>query len=93
MPDKVVRAQLIKHYAMKTYGGVDVHVQIYILLTSALVGGEWLASRPGRFTPGERAPGIHCIGDWAGPRVGLDNVEKFLNPTGTRNPIPRSSSP
>jgi hypothetical protein len=27
-------------------------------LTSALDGGEWSASRPGRFTPRERAPGI-----------------------------------
>jgi hypothetical protein len=26
-------------------------------LTSALDGGEWSASRPGRFTPRERAPG------------------------------------
>jgi hypothetical protein len=39
---------------MKTYGGVDV--QIHIFLTSALVGGEWSASRPGRFTPGKEAP-------------------------------------
>jgi hypothetical protein len=30
---------------MKTYGGVDV--QIHIFLTLALVGGEWSASRPG----------------------------------------------
>jgi hypothetical protein len=36
-------------YAMKAYGGVDA--QIHIFLTSALVGGEWSASRPGRFTP------------------------------------------
>jgi hypothetical protein len=27
-------------------------------------------------TPGERAPDTHCIGDWVGPRVGLDAVEK-----------------
>jgi hypothetical protein len=31
-------------------------------LTSALDGGEWSASRPGRFTPRERAPGTHWIG-------------------------------
>jgi hypothetical protein len=36
---------------MKTYGGVDVHIHIF--LTSALVGGEWSASRPCRFTPGK----------------------------------------
>jgi hypothetical protein len=36
---------------MKAYGGVDV--QIHTFLTSALVGGEWSATRPGRFTPGK----------------------------------------
>jgi hypothetical protein len=31
--------------------------------TSALDGGEWSASCPGRaFTPGERIPGTHCTG-------------------------------
>jgi hypothetical protein len=59
---------------MKAYGGVVV--QIHIFLTSALVGGEWSASRPGHFTPGERAPGTHWIGGWVDPRAGLDDVEK-----------------
>jgi hypothetical protein len=59
---------------MKAYGGVDE--QIYIFLTSALVGREWSASRPCHFTPGERALSTHCIGGWVGPRAGLDNVEK-----------------
>jgi hypothetical protein len=36
---------------MDMYGGVDVYIRIF--LTSALVGGEWLASRPGSFTPGK----------------------------------------
>jgi hypothetical protein len=40
---------------MKAYGGVDA--LIHIFLTSALAGGEWSASRPGRFTPGEK-PGV-----------------------------------
>jgi hypothetical protein len=61
--------------------------------TSALVGGEWSTSRPGRFTPGERAPGTHLIGDWVDLRAGLDDLEKILDPTGTRTPTPRSSSP
>jgi hypothetical protein len=45
-------------------------------LTSALVGGEWSDSRPGRITLGERAPGTHWIGGWLDPRAGLDDVEK-----------------
>jgi hypothetical protein len=53
---------------MKAYGGVDVYIHVF--LTSALVGGEWPASRPGRFIRVERAPGTHWI------RAGLDDVEK-----------------
>jgi hypothetical protein len=45
-------------------------------MTSALVGGEWSASRLGRFTPGEKAPVTHWIGGWVGPRTGLDDMEK-----------------
>jgi hypothetical protein len=56
---------------MKAYGGVDV--QIHIFLTLALVGGEWSASRPCRYTSGEWAPGTIGL---VGPRAGLDNVEK-----------------
>jgi hypothetical protein len=63
---------------MKTYGGADVQIHIY--LTSALVGDEWSASRPGHFTPGKRAPGTHWIGGSVDLRAGLDDVEhrKFL---------------
>jgi hypothetical protein len=39
---------------VKTYGRVDVWIHIF--LTSALAGGEWSASRPGRFTPGGNNP-------------------------------------
>jgi hypothetical protein len=66
---------LTKHYAMKAYGGVDVYIHVF--LTSALVGC-WSASRPGRFTLGERAPGTHWIGGWMGPRTGLDVQKKTL---------------
>jgi hypothetical protein len=59
---------------MKGYGGVNVYIHIFF--TSALVGGEWSASRPGRFTPEERASGTHWIGGWVDPRAGLDDVEK-----------------
>jgi hypothetical protein len=66
---------------MKAYG-VDVYIHIF--LTSALAGGEWSASRPGLFTPGERVPGTHWIGGWVDPRAGLDDVEKILDLTGNR---------
>jgi hypothetical protein len=36
---------------MNTY--VEVEVQLHAFLTSALNGGEWSGSRPGRFAPGE----------------------------------------
>jgi len=54
-----------------------------------------MASRPGRFAPRERAPGIHWIGGWADPRAGLDAVlrEKFPPPAGTRKPHHSSRSP
>jgi hypothetical protein len=39
---------------MKTYGEVDVYIHIF--LTSALVGGEWSASRPCRFIPEKEPP-------------------------------------
>jgi hypothetical protein len=45
----------------------------YSFSTSALDGGEWSASRPGRaLPPGERTPGTHYTGGWVGPRAGLD---------------------
>jgi hypothetical protein len=52
-------------------GCIDPH-----FLTSALVGGEWSASRPARFIPGERAPSTLWIEGWVDPRAGLDDVEK-----------------
>jgi hypothetical protein len=39
-------------------------------------GSEGIASRPGRFTPKERVPGIHWIRSWVHPRAGLDAVVK-----------------
>jgi hypothetical protein len=45
-------------------------------LTLALAGGEWAASRPGHFTPGEKAPGTQWIGGWVDPRAGLDDLKK-----------------
>jgi hypothetical protein len=58
-------------------GGVN------LFLTSAQIGGEWSASRTGRFTYGERALDTHWIGDGVGPRTGLyDAEEKGFPPPG-----------
>jgi hypothetical protein len=50
--------------------------KIHIILTLAQVGGEWSASRPGRFTPGEKAPGTHWTGGRVGPTTSLADTEK-----------------
>jgi hypothetical protein len=59
---------------MKKY--IEVRIQIYVFLTSSLIGDECLALRTGRFVPEKRAPVTHCIGGWVGPRNGLDDMEK-----------------
>jgi hypothetical protein len=59
-------------------------------LTSAIDEGEWPASRPGRFTPRERAPGIHGIGGWVSPRAVLDAVVKRKIPSHRRESSPRT---
>jgi hypothetical protein len=59
-------------------------------LTSALDGGEWSASRPGRFTPKERAPGTHWIGGWMGPRAVVEAVVKRKIPSPRRESNPRT---
>jgi hypothetical protein len=58
-------------------------------LTSALDGGEWSASRPGRFIPKERVPGIHRIACWASPRAVLDAVKRKI-PSPRRESNPRT---
>jgi hypothetical protein len=64
-------------------------------MTSRLVVGEWSASRPGRFIPGERATDTHWIGGWVGPQSqsGRRGEDKIPDSTGTRTPTLRPSSP
>jgi hypothetical protein len=49
---------------------------MYIDLHIFEVGGEWSTSLHGSFNPGERAIGTHWIGDWVGPKVGLEDVDR-----------------
>jgi hypothetical protein len=59
-------------------------------LTSALDGDECSASRPGRFTPKERAPGTHWIVGWVGPRAVLDAAVKRKIPSPRQESNPRT---
>jgi hypothetical protein len=77
---------------MKAYGSGCID---HIFLTSALVGGEWSASSPGRFTPEERASVTHWIVGWVALRAGLDDFEKikFFTLPGLELRPPQSPSP
>jgi hypothetical protein len=71
---------LTKQNAMKTYWGVEVHLHAFLTLT--LDGGERPASRPGRFTPRERAPWYPLDRRLGGPQSqsGHDVEEKNSQP-------------
>jgi hypothetical protein len=68
----------------------------YSFTTSALDGGEWLASRPGRALPLGKGPPV-SIGQeagWAPEPVWTQRTEeKSYAPAGDLTPIARSSSP
>jgi hypothetical protein len=91
-PSRMNPVHTITYYCVKK--AKVVPVLNCAVKASAIIGGEWSASRPGRFTPGERAPGIHRIGDWVDPRAGLDDAEKrqFLTLPGLElRPLSRSA--
>jgi hypothetical protein len=44
-------------------------------LTSVLDGGEWSASHPSHFTPGDTASSTHWTGSWVGARGSPDAVQ------------------
>jgi hypothetical protein len=73
---------------MKAYWGSGGTAHAF--LTSALHGGKWSASRPGRFTPKENVPYIQRIGGWVGPGIGLETVVKrkipIIAPAVTQTP-------
>jgi hypothetical protein len=50
-----------------------------VFFTSALIGGEWLASLSSRFNLGGRTPNTHWIGGWVGLRNGVDDVDRDSN--------------
>jgi hypothetical protein len=77
---------------MEALGG-ERRYSFYSFSTSALDGGEWSASRPGRaFTPGKGPPvPIVQEGVWAPEPVWTQRLEeKPFAPAGDRTPIARS---
>jgi hypothetical protein len=84
----IIKGKAVPLHAMEALEG-ERRYSSYSVSTSALDGGEWSASRPGRaFTPGERTPSTHCTGGWVGPRAGLDTEVrgKILCPHRGSNP-------
>jgi hypothetical protein len=68
----------------------------YSFTTSALDGGEWSASRPGRALPPGKGPPVPIAQEagWAPEPVWTQRLEeKSFAPAGDRTPIARSSSP
>jgi hypothetical protein len=59
-------------------------------LASALDEDEFPASRLGRFTRREKAPGTHWIGGWVGPRTVPDAVVKRKIPSSRRESNPKN---
>jgi hypothetical protein len=64
---------MLKAQAMKTCE--EVEVQLHALI-SAGGGSEWLASRPGRFTHGEKALGTRWIGSWVRTGIKYNECDK-----------------
>jgi hypothetical protein len=71
----------VKHCATETYAGVDVETRVFF--TSALIGSQWSGSRPGCFTPEERAPVIHWFGRSVDPHNWLRQRGEKENLTST----------
>jgi hypothetical protein len=90
-------SELVKHPATR-HGGAwgERRYSSYSFSTSALDGGEWSASRPGRTLPLGKGPPVP-IGQeagWAPEQVWAQRIEeKSFAPAGDRTPIARSSSP
>jgi hypothetical protein len=66
----------------------------YSFLTSALEGGEWSASRPGRALPPGKGPPVPFDRRWVDPRADLDAEarRKILCPCRGSNPDRPTSS-
>ena len=77
----------IRFIAERVFNKAARFADYLFFLTSALDEGEWQASRPGRFIPGEGIPSTNRIGGWVGPRASLDFWRKVSRPCRDSNPI------
>jgi hypothetical protein len=62
----------------------------YLFTTSALDGGDWSASRPGRALPPGKGPPVPIVqkAGWASEQVWTQRIEeKSFAPAGDRTPI------
>jgi hypothetical protein len=79
---------------MVALGGEEY--SFYSFLTSALDGGEWSTSRPGRALPRGKDPPVPIAQEagWATEPVWTQRLEeKSFAPAGDLTPIDRSSRP
>jgi len=77
---RYVKVQL--YHSMKVCGEVMIHAFSF---TSELDGGKWPAARSCHFTPTQKVPGTHWVGDWVdppGPAWTQWQREKILISTG-----------
>jgi hypothetical protein len=63
-----VSGKVVPMCCMKVSGGVVLQFRSFFLNVE-LVGCEWLASRPDRFTFGDSGPGVHRVEGCAGRKL------------------------
>jgi hypothetical protein len=76
-------------HAVEEHGG-ERRYSSYSYLTSALDGGEWSSSRPGRALPPGKGPPVPILqeAEWAPEPVWTQGLEeKSSAPVGDRTPI------
>jgi hypothetical protein len=76
-----------KHYALKTYGGVDAAIRVFLASKLVKASGQLHAAAP--LPPGN---GTHWIGGWVEPRAGLDTANTTATRTLNRPRSNRSQS-
>jgi hypothetical protein len=84
-----VKGKAVPLHAMEARGGKEY--SSYSFTTSALDGGEWSASRPGRALPPEKGPPVRIVQEagWAPEPVWTQRLEeKFFTSPGIEPRLP-----